>query len=189
MAMKRVSVVLLAATLAAISAIGALMLVPQGAEAALVTVETCGGGTIELNSNEKYMLERHNETRKKHGLKALCVHPTLTRAARAHSQDMLNKDYTSHYSLNGDSVKSRLERFGYTFDGYSYYAMGENIAWGCGSYGAPDRIFTWWMHSSVHRHNILNKKFREVGISVPTGTFKTCGQAMMYTVDFATRRS
>ena len=188
MTVKRVSVMFLVTMLAAIVAAGGgLVLVGKEAEATLATVTTCAGGTIELNSNEKYMLERHNETRKKHGLKALCVHPTLTRAARAHSQDMLNKDYASHYSLNGDSVKSRLERFGYTFDGYSYYAMGENIAWGCGSYG-PERVFSFWKNSKVHRHNILNKKFREVGIGVRTGTFKTCGQAMMYTVDFATRR-
>jgi uncharacterized protein YkwD len=189
MTMKRVSVVLLAATLAAISVIGALLLMPQGAEAALATVKTCNSGTIQLNSNEKYMLERHNQARKKHGLKALCVHPTLTRAARAHSQEMLDKDYASHNSFNGESVKKRLERLGYTFDGYSYYAMGENIAWGCGSNGAPDHIFKWWMHSSDHRSNILKKKFREVGISALTGTFKSCGQATMYTVDFATRRS
>jgi uncharacterized protein YkwD len=188
MAMKWVWVSLLAATLAAISGICALLLVPQGAEAALVTVKTCGGGTIEVNSNEKDMLERHNKARKKRGLKALCVHPNLTQAARAHSQEMLDKDYASHNSFNGESVKQRLERFGYTFDSYSYYAIGENIAWGCGSYGAPDNIFKWWMNSSKHRPNILKKKFREVGIGARTGTFQSCDNATMYTVDFATRR-
>ena len=188
MVMKYVSVVLLAATLAVISAIGALILVPQEAEADLATVKTCNGGTIQLNANEKYMLERHNKARKKRGLKALCVHPTLTRAARAHSQEMLNKDYASHNSFNGETVKLRLKRFGYTFDGYSYYAIGENIAWGCGSYGAPDHIFKFWMHSPDHRPNILKKSFREVGIGARTGSFKSCGNATMYTVDFATRR-
>jgi uncharacterized protein YkwD len=186
--MKRVSVVLLVATLAAISAIGALLLGPLGAEAALVTVKTCGGGTIEVNSNEKRMLELHNKARTERGLKALCVHPALTRAARAHSKEMLDKDYTSHNSFNGETIQQRLERFGYTFDGYSYYAIGENITWGCGSYGAPDRRFKWWMSSSSHRSNILSKKFREVGIGVLTGTFKSCDNVTMYTADFATRR-
>jgi uncharacterized protein YkwD len=188
MTTKRVWVSLLAATLAAISAIGALILVPQGAEAALVTFKTCGGGTIEVNFNEKRMLELHNKARTERGLKVLCVHPTLTRAARAHSQEMLDKDYASHNSFNGESVKKRLERFGYTFGRYSYYAIGENVAWGCGSYGAPDRIFKWWMNSSNHRSNILSKKFQEVGIGARTGTFKSCDHATMYTVDFATRR-
>jgi uncharacterized protein YkwD len=184
MAMKRVWGSLLAATLAAISA---LILVPQEAEAALVNVRTCGGGTIQLNSIEKYMLERHNKARTERGLKALCVHPKLTKAARAHSQEMLHKDYTSHNSSNGETLKQRLARFGYTFGGYSYYWYGENIAWGCGSYG-PERTFKFWMGSKDHRSNILKKKFREVGIGVRTGSFRKCEKpTTMYTVDFATR--
>jgi hypothetical protein len=35
-----------------------------------------------------------------------------------------------------------------------------------------------------HSSNILKKSFREVGIGVLTGTYKSCNQAMMYTVDF-----
>jgi uncharacterized protein YkwD len=49
-------------------------------------------------------------------------------------------------------------------------------------------IFKWWMHSSGHRSNILKKKFREVGIGVLTGTYKSCDHATMYTVDFGTWR-
>jgi uncharacterized protein YkwD len=101
---------------------------------------------------------------------------------------MLDKDYASHSSFNGESVRERLERFGYTSDGYSYYLHGENIAWGCGSYGDPENIFRWWMHSSDHRSNILKKKFREVGIGAVTGTYKTCTPATIYTGDFGVRR-
>ena len=189
MAVRRVSVVCVVATLAAIVvAVGALALVPQEAHASLVSVRTCDGGTIALSADENYMLERHNKARKKHGLKALCVHPILTKAARAHSKEMIDKDYASHNSFNGESALERLERFGYTSEGYSYYLYGENIARGCGSYGAPDNIFRWWMHSSEHRSNILKKKFREVGIGVSTGTYGTCTQARVYTVDFGVRR-
>lgn len=183
-----VLVAVLAALLAAITAVSISALAPQEADAGLITVKTCGGGTIKLNGNEKRMLELHNKARAKRGTRALCVHPALTKAARAHSKEMLDKDYLSHDSFDGETVKQRLERFGYTFDGYSYYVYGENIAWGCGTYGAPDRIFKWWMGSSEHRSNILNKKFREVGIGVPTGTYKRCDHATMYTVDFGTRR-
>jgi len=38
---------------------------------------------------------------------------------------MLDKDYTSHNSFNGETVKQRRKRFGYTSDGYSYYLYGE----------------------------------------------------------------
>ncbi len=188
MEVRRVSLVSLAATLGVI-VVGVLALVPMEAEATLVDAPTCDGGTISLNADEKRVLELHNKARKKRGLRALCVSPILTRAARAHSKEMLDKDYTSHTSFNGETTQERLERFGYTSSGYSFYLYGENIAWGCGSYGAPDNIFRWWMHSSGHRSNILKRKIREVGIGVLTGTYKECNQATMYTVDFGTRRS
>ena len=44
---------------------------------------------------------------------------------------MLDKDYMEHNSFNGESIRHRLERFGYTFGGYTFYLYGENIA-GCG---------------------------------------------------------
>lgn len=174
--------------MATISAVVTITLVPRGAQAESPTVNTCGGGTMEVNANEKRMLELHNNARTKRGLKALCVHPNLTAAARSHSQDMLDKDYASHDSPSGENVGERLERFGYGSKGYSYYLIGENIAWGCGSRGNPEHLFKWWMQSRGHRHNILNNKFREVGIGARTGTFKSCDYATMYTVDFGTRQ-
>lgn len=188
MAMKRVLACLLAAALVAIGVVGASILAPREAGASLVTVRTCGGGTIELNAYEKRVLELHNKTRTRHGLKTLCVNVALTNAARAHSREMLDKDYASHDSFNGETVGERLKRFGYTSSGCSYYLIGENIAWGCGSRGAPAYIFKWWMNSKYHKSNVLNKNFREVGIGVRGGTYKTCKQARTYTVDFGTRR-
>lgn len=173
---------------AVIAAFSTLTLVPPGAHAALVSVRTCDGGTIDLDAGEKRMLELHNRARTKRGLKPLCVHPALTEAARAHSREMLDKDYLSHQSFDGETVKERLERFGYTSDDYSYYVYGENIGWGCGSSGAPDDVFKWWMNSPDHRSNILGKKFREIGIGAVAGTYKTCTQATIYTVDFGARR-
>ena len=188
MAVRRRYVVSFVAVLAITVAIGALVLVPKEAHATLVSVTTCDGSTLTLNPTEARVLELHNQARRRHGLKPLCVNPILTQAARAHAKEMLDKDYTSHNSFNGETERARLERFGYTSSGYSYYLYGENIAWGCGSYGWPESIFNWWMHSPPHRSNILNKHYREVGIGVMTGTFQTCTQATMYTVDFDTRR-
>lgn len=188
MATRYVAVSVLTVAFAAIAAFCALILMPQEARAALVSVKTCDGGTITLYADEQRVLELHNKARKKRGLKALCVHPILTEAARAHSKEMLAKDYFAHDSFNGESVKERLERFGYTFDGYSSYAYGENIAWGCGSYRTPESRFKSWMHSPDHKANILDKRFREVGIGVLTGTYKGCTRAAMYTVDFGVRR-
>ena len=188
MATKHVAGMFLAAILAMVAATIVSTLALQAADAGSASVKTCSGDPINLTNAEQRVLRLHNHARAAHGLKALCVQPDLTSAARAHSQEMLDKDYATHESFNGESVRTRLARFGYTFGGFSYYAYGENIAWGCGSYGSPGSIFHWWMHSRGHRGNILDKRYRQVGIGVRTGTFNKCNQATTYTVDFATRR-
>ncbi|HEX6710670.1 MAG TPA: CAP domain-containing protein [Rubrobacter sp.] len=186
--MKYVAGMFLAAILAMVAATIVSTLSLQRADAGYATAKTCSGDTIRLTNAEERVLRLHNHARAAHGRKALCVQPDLTRAARAHSQEMLDKDYATHESYDGETVKHRLASFGYTFNGFSYYAYGENIAWGCGSKGAPDHIFHWWMQSPGHRGNILDKRYRQVGIGVRTGTFKTCNSAATYTVDFGTRR-
>lgn len=189
MTKRHASACLLAVAVAATAIIGALTLTPQDAEASTVTVKTCGGDAIELNAAEKRILALHNTARIHRGLKALCVEPVLTKAARAHTQEMLDKDYISHNSFNGETVEERLIRFDYTSSGYSYYLVGENIAWACGSSMDANDIFRWWMNSLPHRSNILNKDFRQIGIGIRSGTYKTCSQqARVYTVDFGTRR-
>jgi uncharacterized protein YkwD len=141
-------------------------------------VKTCGGGTIQLSAKEERTLRLHNHARKSRGIRPLCVHPALTKAARSHSADMLRKDRLWH-----GNVGRRLKRFGYHWRTY-----GENIALGSGSRGSPEKIFRSWMKSRGHRSNILNRRFREIGIGIDTGTFKGTKGVTMYTVDFGTRR-
>lgn len=188
MTTRHVTGMLLAAIVATMVALFASTLTLREADAGFVTAKTCGGGTIRLTNAEERVFKLQNQARTSRGLKALCVHPDLTQAARAHSQEMLEKDYMEHNSFNGESVKHRLERFGYTFDGYSFYLYGENIACGCGSRGSPDSIFKGWMNSKGHKSNILKEKYRQVGVGVRTGTYKTCNSAATYTVDFGVRR-
>jgi uncharacterized protein YkwD len=44
------------------------------------------------------------------------------------------------------------------------------------------------MDSSAHRANILDRRFREVGIGTATGKYKGHTCYTTYTVDFGTRR-
>ncbi len=75
--------------------------------ASTATVKTCDGGTAKLKAEEKRVLDLHNATRKKHALGSLCVDPELTRAARAHSKEMLGKRYFRHESFDGETVGAR----------------------------------------------------------------------------------
>lgn len=143
-------------------------------------VRTCDGKTIELKANEKRILDLHNEVRKKSGLEPLCVNPTLEKAARDHSKEMIDKDYFSHTSYSGESPGDRLKSFG-----YGWWTFGENIASGAGSQSKPEDRFEAWMKSPGHKKNILDGKFREIGVGSASGNFEGYEQTV-YTADFGT---
>jgi uncharacterized protein YkwD len=155
---------------------------PELVGAATTSVETCSGGSITLGVKEERTLVLHNETRADHGLEPLCINPVLTRAARLHSKEMVEKDYFSHYSYDGEGVGARLRRFG-----YDWSVCGENIAGGYGEPGEANSIFELWINSTHHRANILDGRFRHVGVGTYTGSYKDMEGYTMYTVDFGSR--
>lgn len=175
--------VLASVLLAALVAVGVAALQPERADAA-TSVKSCTGGTVNLKAIEKRMLNLHNRARADRGLKRLCVHPKLQKAARAHSRDMIRRDYFSHNTRGrNESACERIRRFG-----YKWRACAENIAWGSGARGRPAPIFKFWMNSKSHRSNILDKRFREVGVGAHLGKFKGYDNVTMGTVDFGRRR-
>ena len=184
MKVKYASVVFLATAFAFVLAVGGSA-PAQEMVGALVPVETCTGETIELSDDEKRTLDLHNQTRAGNGLSAFCVHPALTESARAHSQEMLDEGYFEHESHDGEAMEDRIERFGYSSSGYSYWTIGENIGWGTGPLSAPESRFEEWMASPDHRPNILSESFTEVGIGVRDAGTHDGGK--MYTADFGTR--
>ena len=179
--MKQIAVLLTAVFLAALAAVGMSAVEPQVAEAD-ATIRSCSGSKITLKTIEKTMLSLHNRKRANHGLPRLCVHPKLQKAARAHSVDMIRRDYFSHYTKGrNEGPCQRLRRYG-----YRWRLCGENIAWGPGSKGSPNSRFRAWMNSPGHRSNILKRGFREVGIGAAKGT-SNGNRGTMWTVDFGDR--
>ncbi len=151
-------------------------------------VETCAGGRIRLNAAEKRLLELHNEAREQRGIEPLCLQTTLTEAARAHSEDMIEEDYFAHTSPDGETLGERLKRFGYTPEGYGYWKVGGNIAWHSGPEPEPEAMFEGWMDSPGHRANILDEDFRQIGIGTHAGGYEGYEESVMYTADFGVRR-
>jgi uncharacterized protein YkwD len=99
------------------------------------------------------MLDLHNRKRASRGLPRLCVHPKLQKAARAHSVEMIRRDYFSHNTKGrNEGPCQRLRRYG-----YHLRLCGENIAWGSGKKGSPNSRFQAWMNSPGHRANILKR--------------------------------
>ncbi len=129
-----------------------------------------------------------NRERAARGLSRLRSNDRLDRAARGHSRHMVSANFFSHDSPGGASVLDRVKSRGYRSSGG--LMVGENIAWGSGSYATPAEIVEGWMNSAGHRANILHRGFREIGVGVAEGAPRPVRgmPAATYTTDFGTRR-
>jgi uncharacterized protein YkwD len=92
-----------------------------------------------------------NQTRRNHGLPAFRLNLNLSRDAWRHSKRMAEKNRCFHTADLYDVVRT-----------YSPSTGGENV----GAAGTLRRIRTLWMGSGGHRANILNPRFRKIGIGV-----------------------
>ncbi len=117
-----------------------------------------------------------NNARARAGCGPVTLSPRLSYAAWLHSRDMAGRGYFSHGSPGGGSPASRVNSVGYRWSTY-----GENIAWGQRS---AHEVMGDWMRSPGHRANILNCRFRNVGVAVAYN-----GRGVPYwTQDFASPR-
>lgn len=112
------------------------------------------------------ILAEINAIRSQHGLRPLRLVRPLTAAAGQHSTEMGSRGYFSHDSADGTIFWKRVEGF-YGSDGYRYWSVGENLLWSSGTL-SPDDAVTMWMNSPPHRENLLQKNWRQIGLSVKT---------------------
>jgi uncharacterized protein YkwD len=83
--------------------------------------------------------------------------------------------YYSHYSKGSNEAPcTRIRRFG-----YAWSSCAENIGYN----PTPDDMFRAWMRNSIHQRNILDGRFREIGMGAYTGDYND-SETVMYTVDF-----
>ncbi|MGD1854128.1 MAG: CAP domain-containing protein [Leptolyngbyaceae cyanobacterium] len=122
----------------------------------------------DLTQRQTQLLRLMNEARQERGLSPLRFSNTLQRAAQAHVEDIVSRNFElSHTGSDGSSVADRVRR-----ENYAYRSVGENVAAG---YSSAEDTFEQWMNSRGHRENILNPDFSEVGmgyrISAPSTTY------------------
>ena len=102
-----------------------------------------------------------NQKRSEAGLNSLILNTNLSDAAYTKGLDMINKDYWAHVGPDGTQPWKFFNDFG-----YKYKYAGENLARDfTNSASAVDA----WMNSPTHRENILNPKYKEIGIGVVEG--------------------
>jgi uncharacterized protein YkwD len=109
-----------------------------------------------------------NAERIDRGLPRLTENARLATAARRYAGDMVAGGYFSHTGRDGSDFVMRLRRVGYIPAGRAWSA-GENLAWGTGALGTPAAIVRAWMNSPGHRANVLDARFREVGLGIALG--------------------
>jgi uncharacterized protein YkwD len=129
-----------------------------------------------------------NAVRKAHGLTSLRLNAKLTRAATAHSRDMVRRRYFSHVTPEGLNFSDRIRGTGYLRTNRRWL-VGETLAWGWRRRAAPARIVRAWLDSPPHREVMLNPAYREVGIGVVTGAPRAMPRGgATYTADFGVKR-
>jgi uncharacterized protein YkwD len=109
---------------------------------------------------EKEMLQLVNNERARSGAGPLVADTALRAVARAHSEDMFERGYFSHYTPEGENPFARMK------DAHIHFlTAGENLALA----QTLSIAHTGLMHSPGHRANILNPAFHRVGIGIIVG--------------------
>ena len=144
---------------------------------------------VALSSLESGVLTDLNKIRAQHGLQPVTISARLTASSAQHSKEMGADGYFEHSSNDGTAFWKRINRW-YGQSGYGYWSVGENLLW-----SAPDvdpaGALQLWMNSPEHRANILNGRWREIGISAQhfaaaPGTYKGL-EVTIITTDFGVR--
>lgn len=128
---------------------------------------------LRVDTKAEYrMLELVNGERAKVGAPPVKMDAKIVAVARAHSRDMFERRYFSHYSPEGEDAADRMEK-----GGVSFTLAGENLAY------APDveTAHRGLVESAGHNRNILDPQFRRVGI----GVIATDSFGIMITQNFA----
>lgn len=108
-------------------------------------------------SSESTMLKLINEERTRRGMQKLRIDDDLTNIARQHSLEMFKENYFSHSSPKKGSFEKRLQK-----GGIDYFVAGENLALAPDVYISHEGL----MNSPAHKENILNPKFKKIGIGI-----------------------
>jgi uncharacterized protein YkwD len=145
---------------------------------------------VALSSLESGVLQQLNQIRVQHGLVPLRLSAPLTTAAIQHSREMGADGYFEHASYDGTAFWKRIGRW-YGSQGYGYWSVGENLLWSSPGVD-PKAALQLWMNSPEHRANILNGRWREIGVSAvhldaAPGTYKGLPVTIV-TTDFGVRR-
>ena len=111
---------------------------------------------------ELALLNAVNAERVKHHLRPVRSDPTLDQLADFYACRMIEGGFFGHQDpFDGSTVDVRAVNFG-----YAYRKVGENLAAG---HESVAEVMAHWMSSPLHRANILDPVFTDLGVAVKIG--------------------
>lgn len=116
---------------------------------------------ITSGIDQKKLIELTNAERQKAGLPAVSESDALDKAAALKAQNMFQENYWAHFAPSGKTPWDFILGAGYKFT-----FAGENLA---KNFYQSDDVVKAWMVSPTHRDNLLNPKYRDIGIAVVDG--------------------
>ncbi|HEX5448980.1 MAG TPA: CAP domain-containing protein [Gaiellaceae bacterium] len=147
-------------------------------------------GNSSLAALQTGVLTQLNLIRRLHDLTPLKLSSDLNASATQHTREMGDDGYFQHPSFDGTLFWKRIQTY-YSSSGYGYWSVGENLLWSSPNVDALDAARL-WMNSPEHRANILDPRWREIGISAmhfaaAPGTYGD-RPVTIITTDFGIRR-
>lgn len=145
------------------------------------------------NSGPRQVSARHarhavvcqiNKKRHRHGLNGVKPRYALRKAGKRHSRYMQRHRCFSHQCPGEKDLVGRIHATSYLPCNCTW-RVGETLAWGHRGHGTPRAIVKAWMHSPAHRHVLLDRGLRNVGVGLVWGSPSNRGaKAATYTADF-----
>ena len=146
-----------------------------------------GQPAVRISELEQRIHTLINKERTNRNLRPLQLEERLSKVARAHSQDMANRNFFSHVNPDGEDPTARGKASGYTcrkvsgnliteglaenlFQGNLYSRMRMRGSETSYDWNSVEKIateaVTGWMKSTGHRQNILKTSYERTGIGI-----------------------
>jgi len=130
-----------------------------------------------------------DQVRAAYQLRALRANGELGRVAFSQVSSMVRFDYFADVRPTGQTPMSLV--VGTRYAHASSISVGQNIAWGTGSYATPAHIVAEWMASPPHREIMLSGEFHDAAVGVTPvlpSVLHAGHRGAVYAIEFARRR-
>jgi hypothetical protein len=128
---------------------------------AIILVSVYSGQAHQASITPSSIVQLTNEARASHGLGTVRSNSALTKAAQAKANDMIAHQYFAHISPT-----KVTPWYWFSQAGYRYTSAGENLAI---DYVSSEDVVAAWLASPSHRKNLLQAKYKDIGVAVATG--------------------